>query len=1605
MRCAISWRLVVATGALALSATPALAVINDPPAGGVSIVTGVNTSFVAVEGLPPVPHTIEVWRAGVKIATSASILPSVGPVPPPGTIEINHPLEPDCWQGVTPDIRPGDQIRAMTAADTGNQSVAQDVQVGLPIRTGPTQVQLHGIAATPAGAPFPIAELGGIVRNTAVTAGGNGGGIKWLVPGPQASIAYDVVGNPTGTKFTITINFDGTMGIGSAQAEADAAMAGDVIEAEWASAGLNEISFADANGASGPNGDPCTQAAQPLQQGPTNVRLTAATDSGTSSTDGITNNTTPAITGTVSIPPVLAQSKVVNVYLDGAPVGGPPTASATLTALDGGVFTIALPTLTAATHSVVVSEVDTLLGPIGPIETTSRTPYTFIVDTSVPPAPTVTDTVPAGPANNNNPFVRGNSPETGSTVTLYTDGGCTTPTGVTGSAATFGATGLQAAVANDSTTTFFAAANDLAGNGPSGCSATGVTYVEDSTPPGTPVITSAPPVASNQATANFVFTTPAPAPVTVECRLTPVVATFGPCTTPLTFDRAGLADGTYTFTVRVSDPAGNQATADHTFSIDATAPAAPTFTATVPASPANDNSPEIRGLAEPLSTVRLYTDATCTTAALVGGNPVVGTAAAFATPGVTADVAGNTTTTFRATATDAAGNVSVCSPTSIVYVEDSTAPAAPNITAGPPALTNNATPSFAFTGEGGATFTCSLATGAEPTPTTCTSPRAYPGTADGSYTFRVRATDAAGNTSTAATTTFTLDATAPVPPTFTATVPASPSNVNTPVVRGAAEVGSTVNLYATVGCTGAPLASGTAATFGSTGITITVAANTTTDVRGTATDTAGNVSVCSPTPIGYVEDSLAPTTSILSGPPALTNVASPSFTFSSEAGATFECRLDPAGTFVPCVSGVVFGPLPDGPYTFRAKATDLAGNVGLESTRAFTVDATAPESPTFTGTTPPSPSNVDTPVIRGSAEPGSTVTLYLTASCTQVNPSFGSGSAATFANPGIAVTVLNDSITTIHATTTDLAGNTSACSPTSIAYTEDSTPPAAPTITSPAGAIVTNDTTPTFVFTLEPGVTYQCSVLGAFAPCTSPFTPTVAVEGSHTFAVQAIDAAGNASLSATRSVTIDTTAPAGPTLVTPPPLVGNDTTPTFTFTGEVGATFGCSMTGGAPFTPCVSPLTSAVLAAGDYTFAVRQTDQAGNVGATTTRTYSLDLTPPSAPTFTPPGPVSPANDNAPLIRGVAEAGSQVRLYSNVACTALIGGPGAAATFAATGVAAAVGDNSITDIYATATDVAGNISPCSAKLFTFEEDSTPPGAASILTGPPTFGTSRDVAFTFTHAALIPGESVDCSLSTAADQFGPCDSATPFARTGLVDGTYTFKVLIQDAIGNPATTSRTFTIDNIAPSVTIVSGPAASSTDTTPTFNFTASETGVTFACGTAQSGTPTFAPCAPPFTTGPFGLGDWIFSVRATDQTGNVGVAATSGFTIVAPVVPPVIGAPSVSTRKAVVRAGKVTLQVRCTGPANATCSGTVDIMRTIPKTATKPAKVVRIGRKSVTLLAGQTIRVTVTLTAAGRTALAKATGKRLNVRAVVTPTGATKPSSFPLTLTLPPAAK
>jgi hypothetical protein len=94
------------------------------------------------------------------------------------------------------------------------------------------------------------------------------------------------------------------------------------------------------------------------------------------------------------------------------------------------------------------------------------------------------------------------------------------------------------------------------------------------------------------------------------------------------------------------------------------------------------------------------------------------------------------------------------------------------------------------------------------------------------------------------------DVVPPAAPQLSGTNPASPSQNGTPRILGAAEAGSTVTVYASADCSGAPIAMGGAAELASPGIAVSVPEGATATFSAAATDAIGNVSPCS-TPISY----------------------------------------------------------------------------------------------------------------------------------------------------------------------------------------------------------------------------------------------------------------------------------------------------------------------------------------------------------------------------------------------------------------------------------------------------------------------------------------------------------------------------------------------------------------------------------------------------------------------------------------------------------------------------------------------------------------------------------------------------------------------------------
>jgi CSLREA domain-containing protein len=180
---------------------------------------------------------------------------------------------------------------------------------------------------------------------------------------------------------------------------------------------------------------------------------------------------------------------------------------------------------------------------------------------------------------------------------------------------------------------------------------------------------------------------------------------------------------------------------------DSVPPHNPLISASTPKSPANNNNPKLRGLAEAGSIVRLYKTAGCTGPAVKAGS-----AATFSSPGLAVNVPDNSTTTFHATATDASNNKSACSP-GFTYVEDSTPPNTSIDSLKVGHVYNAATVSFS-SNEAGSTFRCKI--DAQPY-APCTSPKKWAGLAAGQHTIRVYATDKAGNfDSTPAKQSFTM---------------------------------------------------------------------------------------------------------------------------------------------------------------------------------------------------------------------------------------------------------------------------------------------------------------------------------------------------------------------------------------------------------------------------------------------------------------------------------------------------------------------------------------------------------------------------------------------------------------------------------------------------------------------------------------------------------------------------------------------------------------------------------------------------------------------------------------------------------------------------------
>jgi large repetitive protein len=262
------------------------------------------------------------------------------------------------------------------------------------------------------------------------------------------------------------------------------------------------------------------------------------------------------------------------------------------------------------------------------------------------------------------------------------------------------------------------------------------TVVIDVTPPETTILTK-PASLANSATATFTLATTGGS--SYQCSIDG--GAFVTCTSTKTY--SSLAEGNHSFSVKAVDAAGNEdpTPATYAWTIDRTPPVAPVVTSITPTT---------------------STTPTWTWRASGGGNGtfrykldgLVWSANITATTFSPATALAPGAHTLWVQEIDDAGNWSVSGSKTVVI---DMAPPETTITYKPALLVASSTATFSFSSTEGGRFQCSL-DGAEYA--SCTSSKIYPGLADGSHTFSVKATDAAGNEDpTPASYTWTIDTT------------------------------------------------------------------------------------------------------------------------------------------------------------------------------------------------------------------------------------------------------------------------------------------------------------------------------------------------------------------------------------------------------------------------------------------------------------------------------------------------------------------------------------------------------------------------------------------------------------------------------------------------------------------------------------------------------------------------------------------------------------------------------------------------------------------------------------------------------------------------------
>jgi hypothetical protein len=964
--------------------------------------------------------------------------------------------------------------------------------------------------------------------------------------------------------------------------------------------------------------------------------MTAATDTGSSNSDNITNNQTPQFIVTCE------NGASVQLYTDNP---APGTATGSAGTCSGGTVTLTAATLAAGVHNITARQSD----PAGNQSlVTGALAVTIDTTAAAPGIPDMTAATDTGISNSDD-LTNNQTPqftvtcENGASVQLYADG---TATGSAGTCSG-GTVTLTAATLAEGVHNITAQQTDLAGNlsamsGP-------LTVTIDTTAPAAPDnldmtaatdtgISNSDNITNNQ-TPQFTVTcengayvqlfTDNPAAGTATGS---AVACSGGTAT---LTAATLPSGTNNITVRQTDAAGNQSVASGALAVtvDTTAPSLTTSTLT------GNNTTLTLTLSENvynstggnLATTDFQiafaaNGGTATGASITGITHNVPSATVVLTIAVTGTASGTETITVTSVANavmDAAGNVASINtgakPLVAVGVASITGtptytPVAP-ITGGTTGYIEINWTEGVYTNPGmsgavnAADFTVSFtrnggnSTNAVVSCVTDTASTSCPGTppAPGATSMRLQITNAGVTSGTE-----TILVSAAANAIYSATDGVTPVTVNTGTLTFPDRLAPTVTNVTSSNADGYYKAGDT--------ISIQVVFSEVVYVVGTPTLTLSTGTPAT-TAVNYVSGSGTNTLNFTYTVAA--NNLNPDLDYASNAALT-------AGTSIRDAA--------NNNATLTLPNPGAAGSLGAN--KALNVDAVVPAAPgipDMTAATDTGISNNDnitsnqTPQFTVTCENGASVQLYADGTAT--------GSAGTCSGGTVTLTAatLAEGSHSITARQTDPAGNQSVASG-ALSVTIDITPPAIPgtpdmTAATDTGSSnsdnITNNQTPQFTVTCENGASVQLytdnpapgTATGSAATCsggTVTLTAATLAAGAHNITARQTDPAGNQSLvTGALVVTIDTTAAAPgipdmtaatDTGISNSDNITNNQTPQFIVTCENGASVQLYADGTATGSPGTCSggtvtLTAATLAAGVHDITAQQTDLAGNVSA------------------------------------------------------------------------------------------------------------------------------------------------------------------------------------------------------------------------------------------------------------------------------------------------------------------------------------------------------------------------------------------------------------------------